>query len=76
MTISEMQDALEALGNNLMIISETANAIEASLSEQILTVDQVRWAIVGIIRSIDKAAQDTEGLVNGTIGMLEVLSKL
>lgn len=76
MKIGEIQDGLEALGNNLRIVSETANAIEASLCEEILSVDQIRWAFIGIVRSIDKAAQDTEELVNGTIEVQEVLSKL
>lgn len=67
MKITEMQDHLEDLQNNLSIVSETANAIEASLSEGILTVDNVRWALIGVIRDINKAVSDSEKLVDAVI---------
>lgn len=67
MKITEMQDRLEDLQNNLSIVSETANAIEASLSEGILTVDNVRWALIGVIRDINNAVADSEKLVDAMI---------
>lgn len=67
MKITEMQDHLEDLQNNLSIVSETANAIEASLSEGILTVDNVRWALIGVIRDINNAVADSEKLVDAVI---------
>lgn len=67
MKITEMQDHLEDLQNNLSIVSETANAIEASLSEGVLTVDNVRWALIGVIRDINKAVSDSEKLVDAVI---------
>lgn len=67
MKITEVQDHLEDLQNNLSIVSETANAIEASLSEGILTVDNVRWALIGVIRDINKAVSDSEKLVDAMI---------
>lgn len=76
MTISEIQDGLEAVQNELMIISETTTAVEASLAEEILSPDKLMWALVGIIRSIDKAVQDVGALVNGAIEVRGVLDKL
>lgn len=57
MKISEMQDRLEDLQNELLIISETATAIETSLNEGNLTSSQIGWALIGVIRSIDKSAK-------------------
>lgn len=67
MKITEMQDHLEDLQNNLSIVSETANAIESSLSDGILTVDNVRWALIGVIRDINNAVADSEKLVDAVI---------
>lgn len=76
MKITEMQDRLEDLQNNLSIVSETANAIEASLSEGILTVDNVRWALIGVIRGIDKAVADSGNLIESMIKIRSAVEAL
>lgn len=71
-----IQDKLEALQNNLLTTSENANAIGASLSERILTTDQVGFALAGITRDVTQAAQDVEILINEVIEVREALEKL
>lgn len=76
MKISEMQDRLEDLQNELLIISETATAIETSLNEGNLTSSQIGWALIGVIRSIDKSAKDTENLVEEVLEKRKVIESL
>jgi len=76
MKITEMQDRLEDLQNELLIISETATAIETSLNEGNLTASQIGWAFLGVIRSIDKSIKNVENLVDETIKMRGVLEQL
>ena len=76
MTIDEMQNGLEAVQNELHIISETANAVQASLSEGVIPAEKMSWALIGIIRSVDNAAKDAGVLVDGMIEVREILSKL
>ena len=44
MKITEMQDRLEELQNELLIILETATAIETSLNEGSLTSSHIDWS--------------------------------
>lgn len=76
MKISEMQDRLEDLQNELLIISETATAIETSLNEGNLTSSQIGWAFLGVIRSIDKSAKDVESLVEEVIEKRKAIESL
>ncbi len=76
MKISEMQDKLQELQNDLSIISETVNAVESSLTEGVLKPGQVGWALIGAVRSLENAVDDTEALINETIQMQAVLEKL
>ena len=76
MKIIEMQDRLEELQNELLIISETATAIETSLNEGSLTSSQIGWALVGVIRSIDKSVKDVESLVEEVLKKGKVIENL
>lgn len=76
MKIAEMQDRLEDLQNELLIISETATAIETSLNEGNLTSSQIGWALIGVIRSIDKSAKDAENLVEEVLEKRKVIESL
>lgn len=76
MKISEMQDELQELQNDLSIILETVNAVESSLLENVLKPAQVGWALTGAVRSLEKAVNDTETLINETIKMRAVVEKL
>lgn len=76
MKIYEMQERLEELQGELSIISETANAIESSLNEGILRADQIGWALIGIIRNIDKSIKDVEMLIDGSLEARKTLEKL
>lgn len=67
MKLSEMQSQLENLQNDLSIISETTTAIESSLDEGILTAGQLGWALIGVIRNIEKAVDDSGKLVEALI---------
>ncbi len=76
MKITEMQDRLEELENELLIILETATAIETSLNEGNLTSSQVGWALIGVIRSIDKSVKDVESLVEEVLEKRKVIENL
>lgn len=76
MKITEMQDRLEELENELLIILETATAIETSLNEGNLTSSQVGWALIGVIRSIDKSVKDVESLVEEMLEKRKVIENL
>ncbi len=76
MKIAEMQDRLEELQNELLIISETATAIQISLNEGNLTSSQVGWALIGVIRSIDKSVKDVESLVEEVLEKRKVIENL
>ena len=76
MKITEMQDRLEELQNELLIILETATAIETSLNEGSLTSSQIGWALVGVIRSIDKSAKDVENLVEEVLEKRKIIENL
>ena len=76
MKITEMQDRLEELQNELLIISETATAIETSLNEGNLTSSQIGWALIGVIRSIDKSVKDVESLVEEVLEKRKVIENL
>lgn len=76
MKIAEMQDRLEELQNELLIISETATAIQISLNEGNLTSSQVGWALIGVIRSIDKSVKDVESLVEEVFEKRKVIENL
>ena len=76
MKIIEMQDRLEELQNELLIISETATAIETSLNEGSLTSSQIGWALIGVIRSIDKSVKDVESLVEEVLEKRKVIENL
>lgn len=76
MKISEMQDRLEDLQNELLIISETATAIETSLNEGNLTSSQIGWAFLGVVRSIDKSVKDVENLVEEVLEKRKVIESL
>ena len=76
MKITEMQDRLEELENELLIIYETATAIETSLNEGNLTSSQIGWALIGVIRSIDKSVKDVESLVEEVLEKRKVIENL
>ena len=76
MKITEMQDRLEELHNELLIILETATAIETSLNEGSLTSSQIGWALIGVIRSIDKSVKDVESLVEEVLEKRKVIENL
>ena len=76
MKITEMQDRLEELENKLLIILETATLIETSLSVGSLTSSQVGWALIGVIRSIDKSVKDVESLVEEVLKKGKVIENL
>ena len=76
MKITEMQDRLEELENELLIILETATAIETSLNEGNLTSSQVGWALIGVIRSIDKSVKDVESLVEEVLEKRKVIENM
>lgn len=76
MKIAEMQDRLEELQNELLIISETATAIQISLNEGNLTSSQIGWALIGVIRSIDKSVKDVESLVEEVLEKRKVIENL
>lgn len=76
MKISEMQDELQNLQNDLSIVLETVNAVQSSLLENILKPDQVGWALTGAVRSLEKAVNDTETLISETIRLQSVLNQL
>ncbi|MCI8427204.1 MAG: hypothetical protein HFJ03_06695 [Lachnospira sp.] len=76
MKIIEMQDRLEELQNELLIILETATLIETSLSAGSLTSSQVGWALIGVIRSIDKSVKDVESLVEEMLEKRKVIENL
>ena len=76
MKISEMQDKLQELQNDLSIIMETVNAVETSLTEGSLSPVHVGWVLIGAVRSLENAVDDTEALINETIQMQAVLEKL
>ena len=76
MKIIEMQDRLEELQNELLIILETATLIETSLSAGSLTSSQVGWALIGVIRSIDKSVKDVERLVEEMLEKRKVIENL
>ncbi len=76
MKITEMQDRLEDLQNELLIIYETATAIETSLNEGNLTSSQIGWALIGVIRSIDKSVKDVESLVEEVLEKRKVIENL
>lgn len=76
MKITEMQDKLEEMQGELLIISETATAIETSLSGGNLDSSQVEWAFIGIIRNVDKLAKDIENLVKEVIEMRSIIKNL
>ncbi len=76
MKITEMQDRLEELQNELLIIYETATAIETSLNEGNLTSSQIGWALIGVIRSIDKSVKDVESLVEEVLEKRKVIENL
>ena len=76
MKITEIQDRLEDLQNELLIISETATVIETSLNEGSLTSSQVGWALIGVIRSIDKSVKDVESLVEEMLEKRKVIENL
>ena len=71
-----MQDRLEDLQNELLIIYETATAIETSLNEGNLTSSQIGWALIGVIRSIDKSVKDVESLVEEVLEKRKVIENL
>lgn len=71
-----MQDELQDLQNDLSIILEMVNAVESSILENVLKPAQVGWALIGAVRSLEKAVDDTETLVNETIKMRAVVEKL
>lgn len=76
MKIAEMQDRLEELQNELLIILETATLIETSLSVGSLTSSQVGWALIGVIRNIDKSVKDVESLVEEVLEKRKVIENL
>ncbi len=76
MKIHEMLERLEELGNNLLIISETAGVIETSLGGELLSADQVGWALIGIVRSLEKTAKDVDEMVQGAMGICKTIESL
>lgn len=76
MKIAKIQDRLEDLQNELLIISETATAIQISLNEGNLTSSQIGWALIGVIRSIDKSVKDVESLVEEMLEKRKVIENL
>ena len=76
MKIHEMQGKLEDLGNDLLIISETAGAIETSLDSELLTANQVGWALIGIVKSLEKAVKDVDEMVKGVIGICSTFDSI
>ncbi len=76
MKISEMQDRLEELQNDLLIIYETATTIETSMNTGTLSYSQVGWAFLGVIRNIDKSVKDVESLLNEVSEKRSVIESL
>lgn len=76
MKIREMQERLENLGNDLLIISETAGAIETSLNGEMLSADKIGWALIGIVRSLEKSVKDVDEMVKGTMDICKTLETL
>ena len=76
MKITEMQDRLEDLQNELLIISETTTAIETSLNEGNLDSSQIKWAFLGVVRNIDESAKEAGNLVKEFAEMRSVIESL
>ncbi len=76
MKISEMQDRLEELQNDLLIIYETATTIEISINEGGLTSSQIGWALNGVTRNIDKSVKDVGSLLNEVSEKRSVIESL
>lgn len=71
--ISEMQTNMEKLENDLLIIYETANAIETALDSEMVTAKDIGWALIGVVRNIDNAVKDAGKIVQSVIDMQKVL---
>ena len=76
MNIHEIQGRLEDLGNDLLIISETAEVIEVSLDSDLLTADKVCWALFGVVRGLEKAVKDVYEMVKGSMDICKTLESL
>lgn len=76
MKILELEDGLENLQNELLIIYETANALEIPLGEGALNPEQVCFVLSGITQNIRKAAGTAEKLVGETMKIRSMLADL
>lgn len=76
MKVLELEDRLESLQNDLLIIYETANALEIPLAEGALNLEQVSLVLVGITKNIRKTAESIGELVEGTMGIRKTLEEL
>jgi len=56
MKILELEDGLESLENELLIICETANALEIPLGEGALEPEQVCFVLAGITKGIRESS--------------------
>lgn len=76
MKLTEIQDRLEEIQNRLSTIYETTNAISASLDYEILTADQIGFAMAGVLENIDTTVREVGTLVEETIRMRKVVGSL
>lgn len=76
MKITELENRLEDLGNDLQIILETVDVIEISLSSGVLKEHKAGWALTGVIKNVDNAIKEVETLVNETINIRRNLENL
>lgn len=76
MKLNELQNKLEDLQSDLLIIYETTNAIENSIDAGLLSEKQVIWALMGTVRSADKAVQDVQFLIDETIQLRKKVEQI
>lgn len=76
MKLSELQDELEDLQNQLTVIYETANALEITQGRGELTPERANWILVGIRENIKKSEEKAGKLVEEVIKMCSILKSL
>lgn len=76
MKISELEDRLENVTNNLMTVYETINAIGASLDAGGVKAENLTYAIGGVQKCVYETVSEVEGLVVEVIKVKNILQEL
>lgn len=76
MGITEIQEKLEEIQNDLCITYETSHAIESVLTQRILDIDKLSFALMGVTERIGQSEKAVGEIVEEIIKIRSIVNQM